>query len=80
MSYLEENGILDMNQGGFRKNNSTIATTSSMLDDIYHNINTQQLTYAIFIDFRKAFDSINHEILFKKLEKLGFSKFYRCMV
>ena len=45
-----------------------------MLDDIYTNINCQQLTYAIFIDFRKAFDSINHEILLLKLSKLGFHK------
>ena len=73
MSYLERNGVLDVHQGGFRKNNSTTATTSSMLDDLYLNINNRQLTYAIFIDFRKAFDSINHEILLKKLGKLGFA-------
>ena len=72
MLYLEENDILDVNQGGFRKNNSTTATTSCMLDDIYTNINNQQITYAIFIDFRKAFDSINHNILLRKLSKIGF--------
>ena len=72
MSYLEENYILDINQGGFRKNNSTTSTTAAMLDDIYSNINNQQITYAVFIDFRKAFDSINHAILIKKLSKLGF--------
>ena len=43
-----------------------------MLDDIYSNINNQQITFSIFIDFRKAFDSINHEILLRKLSKLGF--------
>ena len=74
MEYLEGNRILDVNQGGFRKNNSTTSTTSEMLDDIYRNINNQQLTYSVFIDFRKAFDSINHKILLKKLEKLGFHR------
>ena len=74
MKYLEDNGILDVNQGGFRKNNSTTATTSAMLYDIYTNINNQQLTYSIFIDFRKAFDSINHEILLRILKKLGFNE------
>ena len=74
MSYLEENNIWDVNQGGFRKNNSTTATTSSM-PDIYKNINNQQTTYSIFIDFRKAFDSINHSILLSKLSKLGFQEY-----
>ena len=74
MSYLEENNILDVHQDGFRKNNSTTATTATMLDDIYNNINNKQLTYSIFIDFRKAFYSINHEILLNKLGKLGFCR------
>ena len=65
---------MDVNQGGFRKNNSTTSTTINMLDEIYTNINNHQLTYAIFIDFRKAFDSINHKILLKKLSKLSFQK------
>ena len=47
-------------------------TTAFMLDNIYNNINNQQATYAIFIDFRKAFDLINHNILPKKLSKSGF--------
>ena len=63
MLITKENNILDVNQGGFRKNNSTTATTASMLDDFYNNIDNQQITYAVFIDFRKAFDSINHTIL-----------------
>ena len=36
------------------------------------NVNYSCLTHAIFIDFRKAFDSINHTILLKKISKLGF--------
>ena len=72
MAYLEVNDILDVNQGGFRKNNSSTSTTSKMLDNIYENINCQQATYSVFIDFRKAFDSVNHKILLLKLTKLGF--------
>ena len=70
--YVDNNNFLDVNQGGFRKNNSTTAATASVLDGIYTNINQQQITYAIFIDFKKAFDSINHKILLNKLAKLGF--------
>ena len=74
MLYLEQNNILDIHQGGFKKNHSTTSTTAEVLDDIYSNINNHQLTYATFIDFRKAFDSINHNILLKKLSKVGFQE------
>ena len=72
MSFFEENNILDVNRGGFGKSNSTRATTASMFHDLYNNIKIQQLTIAIFMDFRKAFDSIDHEILLQKIAKLGF--------
>ena len=72
MEYLERNDILDVNEGGFRKNNSTTATTSNMLDALYQNMNHQQITYSAFIDFRKALDSINHNILLRKLKNMAF--------
>ena len=70
-NYFDTFDILDSNQGGFRKNHSTTATTSHFLDDIYVNINNQKPTLAVFIDFKKAFDSVNHNIILKKLKKLG---------
>ena len=57
---------------GFRKEHSTTATTSEFLDDVYSNINNQILTRAVFVDFRKAFDSINYELLLLKLKYAGF--------
>ena len=62
IKYLDDKGILDKQQGGFRKNCSTTKTTSEFLDDI---INNKQYTKAIFIDLKKAFNKINHEILLK---------------
>ena len=74
MNFLDDHNVLDVNQGGFRKDNSTTSTTSKMLDDIYDNINNQQITYSVFIDFKRAFDSINHKILLKEITKLGFHR------
>ena len=74
MSYLDRNHILDENQSGFRTNYSTTSALAAFISSwmTYMNVNYSFLTNAIFIDFRKAFYSINHAILLKKISKLGF--------
>ena len=72
MHHLEFNGYLDTKQGGFRKNNSTINTVSYLTNNIFNSINNREITVATYIDMAKAFDNVNHSILIKKLEKLGF--------
>ena len=74
LNNLEANDILDGEQGGFRKGRSTSETTASLLDDIYLNMNNQILTSSVFVNFSKAFDSINHELIFLKLQKIGMSE------
>ena len=70
-NFCETNKILDPKQGGFRPGHSTISTTSLFLNDIYNAMNNTQITYAVFIDAMKAFDTVNHEILLKKNHKIG---------
>ena len=70
--HLEINQYLDIYQGGFRKNNSTINTTVRFTNDIFNAINRRQLTLATFIDMAKDFYTVNHNILLKKMELLGF--------
>ena len=42
-------------------------------NDWYLNIDRGKYTGLIFIDLKKAFDTVNHDILLKKLEKYGIS-------
>ena len=63
---------MDVNQSGFRAKHSTGATVAKLTDDICININNSQPTIATLIDLRKAFDTINHSILIKKLPHFGF--------
>ena len=66
-AYLDENN-------GFRKGRSTIGTVAELTDVILLGINNRSLTIAAFIDLRKAFNTVSHEILGKKLHKFGFHK------
>ena len=72
-NHLEAFGLLDDKQGGFRKNHSTINTIAKLTGDIFEGINNRNMTVACFIDMAKAFDTVNHNILCKKLLKIGVS-------
>ena len=63
--------LFNKNQGGFRKNKSTIVTTADLTDDIGLGLNESKYTLAAFVDLRKAFDTVNHEILINKLHDFG---------
>ena len=67
-SYINNKKIISNSQGGFRPKFSTNSTIAQFTDYIYSNINQHKLTHSIFIDFSKAFDTINYSILYKKLE------------
>ena len=69
--HIELHDLLNKFQGGFRKNHSTISTIADLIDDLATNINNRDHSMAIFIDFSKAFDTVNHTILIKKLKYFG---------
>ena len=71
-TFLENNNLLSDKQGGFRKGRSTIATIAAYTDDILLGIN-DKYTIATYIDFKNAFETVNHEILLKNLPHYGFS-------
>ena len=63
--------ILFENQFGFRKNNSTSYALMEITEKIKESIDSGKFDCGKFIDLRKAFDTVNHSILFKKLEHYG---------
>ena len=67
-SFLESQNILYHNQFGFRKNNSTTNTLIQITKKIKESIDNGKYGCGIFIDLRKAFDTVNHQILLNKLE------------
>jgi hypothetical protein len=72
-SYVSRNNILNVHQSGFRPSHSTETALVDMVDDWLSNINAGNLTGAVFIDLRKAFDTVNHDKLIKKICNIGAS-------
>ena len=72
--YLQERNILFQNQFGFRKNNSTTFAFLEITEKIKETIDNKKYGCGIFIDLRKAFDTVNHEILLKKTGTLWYQR------
>ena len=71
LSYLDRLKILCDNQYGFRKNHSTSFALVDLYDKISDAIDSKETSVGIFVDLSKAFDTVNHDILFDNLEYYG---------
>ena len=68
IEFVERFEILLPNQCGFRKNHSTSLALVHLTNKIASAIDRKKLTAGVFLDLSKAFDTLDHEILFNKLE------------
>ena len=70
-SYVSRFGILSDDQFGFRPKLSTSHALLNQIQYIYDTLDDGDLVFSLFLDFRKAFDSINIPILLSKLKFYG---------
>ena len=73
MDYLESNNLLNENQFGFRRKRSTRDAVTKFTDHIRENMDESKVTGALFMDLRKAFDTVNHSCLLSKLPYYGIT-------
>ena len=71
IDYFERKRILNDRQFGFRRNKSTVQAIQSLCNSIYNELDESRIMFAMFLDFRKAFDCIDHSILLEKLHFYG---------
>ena len=71
MKFLDDKKVLYESQYGFRKNRSTSLAILELVEEITTAIDDCKSTVGVFIDLKKAFDTVDHNILVKKLEYYG---------
>ena len=74
IQFLNTENLLYQYQDGFRPGRSTHHSIEKLTNSIFDELNLQNCTTAIYLDFSKAFDTLNHNILSKKLTNLGFGQ------
>ena len=72
--YFVVNNLLSQNQFGFRQFHSTASALLDSTNEWFINMDRGQFNIAVFLDLQKAFDTINHYILIKKLYLYGLQK------
>ena len=71
ITFINKHNILYKYQFGFRKIHSTTLALMDVVDKIRHNLAIGKKVAGVYIDFSKAFDTVNHQILLYKLQHLG---------
>lgn len=75
-SHLESNHLLSNTQHGFRPKLSTESALLTLSNSLFDTIDRRNISLITLCDLSKAFDSVNHEILLRKLRMLRVDSFW----
>ena len=70
-TFLEDGNLLSTSQHGFRKGRSCLTQLLHHYDNLLRNLLENKVTDVLYLDFSKAFNKVDHEILLRKLHNIG---------
>ena len=71
LEFFARNNVRYDLQYGFRRGSSTSTAITELVDDLIGELEKKQVVGALFLDLKKAFDTLDHDILLSKLESYG---------
>ena len=74
LDYFDVNNIISKNQFGFRKGYSAQKAIFELLSDMHLSLNSNDIMGLIFLDVSKAFDSLDHGLLLRKLRHISLAR------
>ena len=70
--FLNSNNLISFPRSGFRKGHSTETALIKIIDNLLFNLDEEKVSGMIHVDYQKAFDMVDHNILLEKLVAYGF--------
>ena len=70
IQHLEENNLITQHQHGFRRYRSTLTQLLHHMDSVLEILERNENVDILYLDLAKAFDRVNHQLLFHKLENM----------
>jgi len=69
--FMVKHNLLHDNQFGFRKNRSTYMAINVLVDKYHEALEKNEYMIGLFLDLSRAFDTISHDLLLRKLQRYG---------
>jgi hypothetical protein len=71
LSFLNNHNIINNRQHGFCKGKITKTAIAEFLGGVYKSLDEREISIGLFLDLTEAFDLVNHDILLRKMERMG---------
>ena len=76
IDFIKKYDVISDYQFGFREGMSTTLALANICDQFQNALDNNEITCGIFIDLTKAFDTVNHSILLKKLKHCCIRQYF----